>query len=791
MSRRIMNSKPKDSTFSKNGSKSKASVDLSLPISETQFSKDYRLSIPPWKIILAWLGFLVLGLGFWFWAWFNFPMSRLLLIYCAVAIGLIGIYPLSYIAYLSFSSETHRDLLETDFRLLGLVNEEDITEIVKELYLTVYNPLQFLIYISLIIIQSLLIFVGYLNSDRLGVISAETMALIFYSYLGASFFAIQHVVRRYSTFDLQPQVYSVVVVRIFVSTVIVFVGVSIIILGGGQLSAGPPNPIEGAANEPQAWAALLAFVIGVFPDQGVRWFLQLTSRILNTGFDPINQYSLKNIIGINDWHQARLAEIGIDNAQNLATVDIRKLLLTTRFDTQEIIHWIDQAILYVKVGQRIDRFRDAKISTFHEFRFALDEFSISPFDAQDGESTSKNEARKRLATVLGSADPDELDRLSDPSNFPNYAHIAEYYTRMAMVTRQQAASGMEILIGDIKETNFERAIENAKRLLRQNPDDPKVLTSLGVAYYGLAQQDKTDKTERDSAMVEAYNAYTHAIEIDDKIAQAFYSRSMIYMARGEYESAMQDCTQAIEIDGMHAQAFNNRGLAYMHMGYLDRAIADLNKALELNRLLTEAYANRGYAHSEQGNPAMALMDFERADLLGYHKHSLFWFRWGETLWKIGNYTKAIDKLSNAILHDPYFGMAYARRGDAYLQLGKKYHPQARIDLNKAIKNAPSDDESWLASVYSDLGILEAREKRYPQAIGYFKRVFELDADNCLASYNLAKVYKENNQPHEAQRELQHLLQIAPEDSLEVFQGRKWLSDLEISQADVTVDKQTI
>lgn len=743
------------------------------------------------KLILP--GFLVLVLIGWFGTWFFFSNFREVLLAIALLIGLVGAYPLTYIAYRDFGAQAQRDLLKNDFRLLGLVSEDKI-ETVEELYLTVYSRTQFIVYISLIIIQSLLILAGYLNRESLTLMSAETMTLIFYSYLGASVFSIQQVVRRYNTFDLQPQVYSSISARIFLAAVITFVGASVIIFSGGQLAN------KSGTLEPQAWAAVLAFVIGVFPNRGLRWFLQQTSRILNTPTDQANERPVKHLLGISTWHEARLSEMGIDDAQNLATADMRKLLLTTQFDTQEIIHWIDQAILYIKVGQKIDRFRDAKMTTFHEFRLALGSLTLDPFtELTKQDSNKRDEPRKRLATVLGMADTDELDRLSDYSNFPNYAHIAEYYSRTVLVARQHASVGMETLIGDIQETNFKRAIENAKRLLLQNPNDSKVLTNLGVAYYELAQRDKTySPQERLRALDNAFSAFSRAIKYDERIAKAYYSRSMIYLDKEEYDKAVQDCTRAIEIDLTHAAAFNNRGLAYMHMGYLDLAISDFTEALQLNDSLTNAYYNRGYAHSEQGNYGIALKDFEKANSLEYPGDPLFWFRWGETLLKIGvnfedtiKIKDAIKKLSNAIAHDINFTRAYASRGYAYLQLDKKHYREARSDLDRVLKTLGDKDKSLLVDVHNNLGRLEARENNYSVAIHHYQEALKINPNYYITRYHLAQAYKDSNQLEAALAEFKCIAQTAPFNSTEAEQSRKLIACLETNHKTVVINEESI
>ena len=49
------------------------------------------------------------------------------------------------------------------------------------------------------------------------------MEVIFFGYLGTYVFSVQELVRRYNTFDLQPQVYSSILVRILITLALTFV----------------------------------------------------------------------------------------------------------------------------------------------------------------------------------------------------------------------------------------------------------------------------------------------------------------------------------------------------------------------------------------------------------------------------------------------------------------------------------------------------------------------------------------------------------------------------------------
>ena len=176
--------------------------------------------------------------------WFFVPASRPTLTIFTALFGFIGIYPLSYLAYRAFREKAQRKRLKDDFRLLGLVSEDDLDETVESLYLTVYSPTQFIVYILLIIVFSVVILAGFLSQQTLSFADSNTLTLVFFAFLGAYVFSIQELVRRFNTFDIQPQVYSSIFMRMVVAVVITFVGAAAINLAKCSLNRcrNPPCP---------------------------------------------------------------------------------------------------------------------------------------------------------------------------------------------------------------------------------------------------------------------------------------------------------------------------------------------------------------------------------------------------------------------------------------------------------------------------------------------------------------------------------------------------------------------
>jgi hypothetical protein len=162
---------------------------------------------------------------------------------------------------------------------------------------------------------------------------ADDATPITFGFLGAYFFVIQMLLRRYFSADLNPNAYNYAVVRML--TVFIF---SVFL----QLATS-------YFNWPPLIVSAVAFVIGIFPSVGLRWILKTTNKLL-TGLkapELIDKYPLTRIDGLNTWHEARLLEEKIENVQNLATASLDNLIINTNFSTMQLIDWIDQAILFV------------------------------------------------------------------------------------------------------------------------------------------------------------------------------------------------------------------------------------------------------------------------------------------------------------------------------------------------------------------------------------------------------------------------------------------------------------
>ena len=161
-----------------------------------------------------------------------------------------------------------------------------------------------------------------------------------YGFLGAYAFVTSMLIRRFFQSDLRPSAYATAVYRI--TLVLLIVTVLHQVLGG---TAAVADHAELA----------VAFVVGFFPLVGLQALQRVTSRALRRFVPPVtSEYPLDQLDGFNLWYEARLTEEGVEDMQNLTTMNLVDVILHTRVPPGRLVDWIDQAFLLIHL-ERVDR----------------------------------------------------------------------------------------------------------------------------------------------------------------------------------------------------------------------------------------------------------------------------------------------------------------------------------------------------------------------------------------------------------------------------------------------------
>jgi len=152
-----------------------------------------------------------------------------------------------------------------------------------------------------------------------------------FGFIGAYWFIIQDLVRRYFRDDLKTGAYISASVRIIIVTLVV-------------ATVGLLPSVSAKQQE------ILAFFIGIFPQIGIQALKAGLTRAFG-GLVPTmrSDYPLSDLDGLSIWDQARLLEEGIEDMQNLVSANLVDVMLRSRVPIIRLTDWLDQAFLALRL----------------------------------------------------------------------------------------------------------------------------------------------------------------------------------------------------------------------------------------------------------------------------------------------------------------------------------------------------------------------------------------------------------------------------------------------------------
>ncbi len=221
--------------------------------------------------------------------------------------------------------------------------------------------------------DSLLLSGAYFGSEDNSALINQSLAVLTWAFMGGFIWSAQNIIRRLIAYDLSPSVYYSAGIRIIMASVIAIVFSFWL---GAEGGAGDLFSFKGSL-------PAIAFLTGMFPERILQYLIKMYKRFIDG--DTINSkaLSLYNIEGISMQHKERLEEVGIDNAQNLATASLTQLLIETPYGARQLLDWIGQAKLLCYAKEDIEKLRQVGIRSIFDLlkgkksRQALSEISES------------------------------------------------------------------------------------------------------------------------------------------------------------------------------------------------------------------------------------------------------------------------------------------------------------------------------------------------------------------------------------------------------------------------------
>jgi hypothetical protein len=317
------------------------------------------------------------------------PLGDQFITWLGLVLLLAGLFPLSAIAFRWLEVPGILDQVKRDFDNLRTDDTTEERAVRTDRTARRWSQNSYAVHYSLAIVATLL-GIGLIFREPDKLLDSNALQAMRFGFLGAYIYCLNLIYRRYTTLDLQPHVYMYCAAGLLAGMVFNYVAFEAIANVAKSAGTDTENEFTGIG---AAVAAILAFSLGYFPTLAIGWFGRLSRTALHEGQRRSDALPLALIDGISELHETRLRDEGIDNIQNLATANIHDLVEKTPFSAQEIVEWIDQAVLYLYLDpSEIASFRRAGARSVTDFADLWRGYCVK--------YEVKEEAFKRLPSLL-------------------------------------------------------------------------------------------------------------------------------------------------------------------------------------------------------------------------------------------------------------------------------------------------------------------------------------------------------------------------------------------------------
>jgi hypothetical protein len=411
----------------------------------------------------------------------------------AIIFPLVALFPFSYLAYVTFQRPIRIQRLKRDFELLAARWDEGLYQQSQGFW---NFALHIILTILMTIVGAMVFFlpvfgVKPLELSTIG-LTDEVLRAMRFGFLGAYLFSGQLVYRRYTTYDLQPYVYMYCSLSIFAGLVINFAAFQTIYGISTR-----PEAIEGLGG---GLLDVMAFALGFFPLLAVQWLTRIAYTALGQAQRRSDALRLDLIDGISQFHEVRLRDNGIDNVQNLASVDIPFLLINTTFSAQQVIDWVDQAILYLYLEPSdIESFRRGRIRTVSDFRDMWGPLVLPELEMRPDENATVDPALQQLRSTREDkalqlqTNTQQLDLLYHATDRgPNLHYIVNYWNNSDTLLPRWINSKYNEVLQDAFYAADDVSPDTLEGMSKQVADyqqesEGKVVARSGAALAGLGR----------------------------------------------------------------------------------------------------------------------------------------------------------------------------------------------------------------------------------------------------------------------------------------------------------------
>ncbi len=266
---------------------------------------------------------------------------------------------------------------------------------------------------------------------------------------------------------------------------------------------------------------------------------------------------------------------------------------------------------------------------------------------------------------------------------------------------------------DLRNQDYDRALENVDEALARNPDNAEAYDLRGQILQEQAAE-VTDPEQHVAIVEDMLEAYERALELDPGMAEDIDQRLRLAYYN-EFRSGIQAFNRASD----EPDEFNTAATYF-----------DLASRIQPDS--ASAYVNRAFALLNAGREEEAVEPLEEAIERGDEQKNTFLFL-GDIYTRRDEMQRALEIFQQASELFPEDSDIQAQLLNAYVQTGQL--DEAMSEYEAAVAANPDD-----ALLRYNLGSLLLEVERYEEAIEHLQRAVEIDPQYANAQYNLGAAY---------------------------------------------------
>ncbi len=303
------------------------------------------------------------------------------------------------------------------------------------------------------------------------------------------------------------------------------------------------------------------------------------------------------------------------------------------------------------------------------------------------------------------------------------------------------------------------AYEKATKLQSNNAN---FQYNLGLAWLSQAKKSAT-KAAADTARANALIPLSRATELAPTNVQNHETYGETLVDLGRDSEALIQFSKAAQLDPKQYAPAYNMGLSYSRMGQQPKAIEAFRKALEIKPDDHDALNGLAKAQSKAGIYDEAATSYKHLTELTPDDLKA-WINLAVCLHAKGDTEAEVNALEEALKHgnDPV-KTAMVRRALAshfYKKGDDESLKRSQDEFERSLKDVPDNPEAL-----NGLGLLMSKQKKYDDALRYFKQAVAVRPTYDDAYNNLGVVYEAKKDLVDAKASYRKALQINPKNAL--------------------------